>query len=114
MRHESLCFRCTYIWAIGGSKRNGIQLGSKCGLYQGLAQQTSWFAHKREGFGPPLFDSGLDAVRTYGIDEQELKRHAGVRGPEPPQSVQKADPFHVALLLDGRLQNDQAYEIIKD
>jgi hypothetical protein len=47
---------------------NGIQLGSKCVLYQGLAQQTSWFAHKREGFGPPLFDSGLDAVRTYGID----------------------------------------------
>jgi hypothetical protein len=63
---------------------NGIQLGSKCVLYQGLAQQTSWFAHKREGFGPPLFDSGLDAVRTYGIDEQELQRHAGVRGPEPP------------------------------
>src|SRR5882724_6285971 len=80
-----------------GSYANGIQLGSKCVLYQGLAQQTSWFAHKREGFGPPLFDSGLDAVRTYGIDEQELQRHAGVRGPEPPQSVQKADPFHVDL-----------------
>jgi CO/xanthine dehydrogenase Mo-binding subunit len=66
------------------SNPNGIQLGSKCVLYQGLAQQTSWFAHKREGFGPPLFDSGLDAVRTYGIDEQELQQHAGVRGPEPP------------------------------
>ena len=52
-----------------GSYANGIQLGSKCVLYQGLAQQTSWFAHKREGFGPLLFDSGLDAVRTYGIDE---------------------------------------------
>jgi hypothetical protein len=44
------------------SKRNSIQLGSKCGLSQGLAQQTSWFAHKREGFGPPLFDSGLDGL----------------------------------------------------
>ena len=59
---------------IIGSEANGIQLGSKCALYQGLAQQTSWFAHKREGFGPPLFDSGLDAVQTYGIDEQELQR----------------------------------------
>jgi hypothetical protein len=67
-----------------GSEANGIQLGAKCVLYQGLAQQTSWFAHKREGFGPPLFDSGLDAVRTHGIDEQELQRYAGVRGPEPP------------------------------
>src|SRR6266508_3249877 len=48
---------------------NGIQLGSKCGLYQGLAQQTSWFAHKREGFGPPLFDPGLDTVGPCGIEE---------------------------------------------
>jgi hypothetical protein len=53
-------------------------------------------------------------VRTYGIDEPGLQRHAGVRGPEPPPSVQKADPFHVDLWLDGRLQNDQAYEMIKD
>ena len=100
--------------AVVGLKRNGIQLGSKCLLYQGPAQHTSWFAHKGEGLGPPLFDSGLDAVRTHGIDEQDLQRHAGVRGLEPPQSVQKADPFHVDLLLSGRLQNDQAHEIIKD
>lgn len=83
-------------------------------LYQGRPQQTSWFAHKREGFGPPLVDSGLDAVRTYGIDEQALQRHAGVRGPEPPPSVQQAAPFHVDLWLDGRWQHDQAYEMIKD
>ena len=51
------------------SNPNGIQLGSKCGLYQGLAQQTSWFAHKREGFGPPLFDPGLDTVGPCGIEE---------------------------------------------
>jgi hypothetical protein len=93
---------------------NGIQLVSKCMLYQGLTQHTSWFTHTGEGFGPPLFDSGLNAVRTRGIDEQDLQRHAGVRGAEPAQSVQKADPFHVDLVLDGRLQDDQAHQIIED
>ena len=58
-----------HIEEINGSEANGIQLGSKCGLYQGLAQQTSWFAHKREGFGPPLFDPGLDTVGPCGIEE---------------------------------------------
>jgi hypothetical protein len=57
--------------------RNGSQLGSKCMLYQGLAQHSSWFAHKREGFGPPLFDSGLEAMRTYGIDEGSVAKTLG-------------------------------------
>src|SRR5215510_8395148 len=71
----------------GGANRNGIQLVSKCLLHQGLTQCPTWFCHEGESFGPPLFDPGLDAVRTHGIDEQDLQRHPGVRGSEPPQRV---------------------------
>jgi putative transposase len=48
---------------------NGIQLGSKCLLPQGLTQCTTCFCHEGEGFGPPLFDPGLDTIGPYGIDE---------------------------------------------
>jgi hypothetical protein len=52
-----------------GSEANGIQLGSKWVLHQGLTQCTTCFCHEGEGFGPPLFDPGLDTIGPYGIDE---------------------------------------------
>src|SRR5262249_4023335 len=48
--------------AIEAFDQNGIQLGSKCLLHQSLTQCPTWFRHEGEGFGPPLFDPGLDTV----------------------------------------------------
>jgi hypothetical protein len=51
-----------------GFRPNGIQLGSKCLLPQGLTQCTTCFCHEGEGFGPPLCDPGLDPIGPYGMD----------------------------------------------
>ena len=56
----------TRLYGLGG---NGIQLVSKCLLHQGLTQCTTWFRHEGEGFGPPLFDPGLDTVGPRRVDE---------------------------------------------
>ena len=52
-----------------GVHQNGIQLVSKCLRHQGLTQCMTWFRHEGEGFGPPLFDPGLDTVGPRRVDE---------------------------------------------
>jgi hypothetical protein len=56
---------------------------------------------KGKALGRRFLTRGLDTVGPYGIDESGLQWHTGVRGPEPSQSIQKADPFHANLLLFG-------------
>jgi integrase/recombinase XerD len=63
-----------------GSIPNGIQLGSKCWLYQGLAQQTSWFAN-------------IDNPRTrraYQIDLTDFMHFVGILNPSDFRMVTRA------------------------
>ncbi len=67
--HGLLHGQLGWLGAFQDSVQNGIQLVSKCLLHQGLTQCPTWFRHEGEGFGPPLFDPGLDTVGPCGIDE---------------------------------------------
>src|SRR5712692_5491823 len=76
VREKSTALLCSHLLGVTlvmkqdkTSDRNGIQLVSKCLLHQGLTQCPTWFRHEGEGFGPPLFDPGLDTVGPRRIDE---------------------------------------------
>ena len=95
-----------------GANQNGIQLGSNGLLYQLVTQYLTWFRHEGILLGAPLLDPGFDPIGTPEIDEQLFQWHPTFGGTEPPQGIDKADPFDVYLLMSGRLQHDEPDEIV--
>ena len=73
----------------------------------------TWFRHEGILLRSPLLDTGFDPIGTRGVDKQLLPGHSTVGFTEPPQGIDKADPFDVHLLMVGRLQDDQADEIVE-
>jgi hypothetical protein len=67
-------------------------------LEQLLMQFLPGFHHQREALGSPLLDPRLHPMRADGVDEQGPSRDSSVRGPEPAQRVEEADPLHADVL----------------
>jgi hypothetical protein len=107
------CCRCSTPGKIG-SEVNGLKLTSGLILHYLLTQCLPGFDHQREGLGSSLLDAWLHTMRSGGVDEERSSRDRGVRRAEPPQGIEKADPFHRDLLEPGCLAHDHADQVVDD
>src|SRR5437660_7353268 len=112
LRHPARCLLASGRNKEGktGSDSNGIKLSSNTLLFQGVTGCLRRFREKRIRLWPAFPGTGLDTVRSVGMDH----RGQGVpwaRGAAPPHGIATADPLQGHALPLRRCQPDHADQI---